>query len=264
MSRDPLQPWFERWRLEPDGEAFDGGTGRLAPVRVAGRPAMLKIFGSPDEARGGRVLAWWAGEGAAEVLEHDDGAVLMARASDSSPGPAEMATAGRDDEATSVLCTVVEALHRPRGTPPPLGLPPLSHLFTKLIDRPQADARLARAAAAARALLTEPRDAVVLHGDMHHFNVLDFGGGDWRAIDPWGYVGERAYDYANIARNPDLALATAPGRLERQLTVIAGRAGLDFDRLRAWTFAHAGLAAVWELEDGHDPSRSYAVLDALA
>ena len=34
---------------------------------------------------------------------------------------------------------------------------------------------LARCAETARTLLTEPRDVVVPHGDLHHGNVLDFG-----------------------------------------------------------------------------------------
>ena len=41
-----------------------------------------------------------------------------------------------------------------------------------------------------RALLALPQDVGVLHGDLHHGNVLDFGDG-WRAIDPKGLVGER-------------------------------------------------------------------------
>jgi type IV secretion system protein VirD4 len=33
-------------------------------------------------------------------------------------------------------------------------------------------------------LLAEPRDVGVLHGDLHHDNVLDFGARGWLAIDP--------------------------------------------------------------------------------
>ena len=35
------------------------------------------------------------------------------------------------------------------------------------------------------------RDVVVLHGDMHHENVLKFSSRGWPAIDPKGLVGER-------------------------------------------------------------------------
>lgn len=260
---DTLEAWFARWGLEPDGAAFAGSEGRLAPVRFKRRPAMLKVFGSADEARGGRVLDWWGGRGAVEVLASAPEAVLMVRAP-AAAGLAQMAEAGEDDQASAILCHVVAALHAPRPCPEPAGVPPLRGLFAKLVGVAQDDARLAAAAATAARLLETQQEVVVLHADIHHFNVLDFGGGDWRAIDPWGYRGERAYDYANIVRNPSLDLVRAPGRLERQLEIIAAAARLELSRLRSWVFAHAGLAAVWDLEDGHDPSRSFAVLDRLA
>jgi streptomycin 6-kinase len=40
-------------------------------------------------------------------------------------------------------------------------------------------------------LLTTQREKVVLHGDMHHGNVLNFGSRGWLAIDPKGLIGER-------------------------------------------------------------------------
>ena len=43
---------------------------------------------------------------------------------------------------------------------------------------------LVRCAQTARALLAQPREVGVLHGDLHHGNVLDFGVRGWLAIDP--------------------------------------------------------------------------------
>jgi streptomycin 6-kinase len=51
-------------------------------------------------------------------------------------------------------------------------------------------------------LLAEPREVGVLHGDLHHGNVLDFGVRGWLAIDPKGLLGERGFDFANIFTNP--------------------------------------------------------------
>jgi hypothetical protein len=48
----------------------------------------------------------------------------------------------------------------------------------------------------------ERRDVVVLHGDMHHENILKFSSRGWLAIDPKGLVGERGFDYANIFCKP--------------------------------------------------------------
>ncbi|MFX5957215.1 aminoglycoside phosphotransferase family protein, partial [Acinetobacter baumannii] len=76
-----------------------------------------------------------------------------------------------------------------------------------------------------RRLLSEPRDPVVLHGDIHHGNILDFGPRGWLAIDPKGLFGERDFDFVNLFRNPDEATALSPGRFARQLAVVTEAAG---------------------------------------
>jgi streptomycin 6-kinase len=58
------------------------------------------------------------------------------------------------------------------------------------------------AAETAADLLATQRDVVVLHGDMHHENILKFSSRGWLAIDPKGLVGERGFDYANIFCKP--------------------------------------------------------------
>jgi streptomycin 6-kinase len=105
------------------------------------------------------------------------------------------------------------------------------------------------AAEAASRLLRAQHDVVVLHGDMHHGNVLKFGSRGWLAIDPKGLVGERGFDHANIFCNPDDQIATLPGRLTRQLRVVADAADLEPKRLLSWVLAWAGLSAAFSLED---------------
>ena len=118
---------------------------------------------------------------------------------------------------------------------------------------------LRTADAVATSLLADPQDLCVLHGDLHHGNVLDFGQRGWLAIDPKGVWGERGYDYANIFCNPDWDVATTPGRLSRQLTIVAEAARLDRTRLLHWVLAYAGLSAAWSLQDGDDPTLAMAV-----
>ncbi len=152
----------------------------------------------------------------------------------------------------------------PRDEAPP-ELVPLQRWFRALEP---AAARpggiLARAAATARELLAAPQDVSVLHGDIHHENVLDFGDRGWLAIDPKGLVGERCFDFANILRDPDEATALAPGRLARQAGVIAEAAGLERARLLRWTLAFAGLSAAWILDDGEEPGLDLAVAGLAA
>jgi streptomycin 6-kinase len=245
-----LEPWFARWSLEADGDPFVTPFGsRLAPVRHLGAPAMLKIAGGPEERDGGALMAWWAGDGAARVIARQGEALLMERAA----GSATLATLvaeGRDDEATLLLCQVAARLHEPRAGAPPVTLKPLPLWFRAL--RPSADAEggvLRQSLAAARDLLASPEPACVLHGDLHHDNVLDFGERGWLAIDPKGLIGERGFDYANLFCNPWPA-AVDPGRFDRRLGLVADAAKLDPRRLRRWILAYAGLSAAWTLQSG--------------
>ncbi|PZQ63658.1 MAG: hypothetical protein DI570_08235 [Phenylobacterium zucineum] len=251
-----FQPWIERWGLTPDGEPFvtPYAGSRLLPVRQGDRLLMLKLALSEDERRGSTIMAWWNGQGAAPVVAHEAEALLMVRAA----GERDLGQAP-DQVAIPLLCAAVDALHAPRLDPP--AMPPLRSLFAALRD--SSEPRLEGPWRVASDLLDDPREEALLHGDIHHFNVLDFGAAGWLAIDPWGFRGERAYDYANILRNPDPARVTQPGRFDAGRALIAEHARLDPERLLRWIYAHAGLAAAWELADGHDPVRSMAVL-ALA
>ncbi len=254
-----FEPWLALWTLVPEGDVMSMPVtrSRLLPVRAGEKAAMLKLAHSADERRGGSIMAWWGGAGAAPILAAQDDALLMVRASGGALVP--MVQAGRDEAATAILCEVVARLHASRGSAPPTA-PPLDKLFDALIQ--SADPSLGRARDLAMALLRSPRDLVLLHGDIHHGNVLDFGALGWLAIDPWGLVGERAYDYANIFPNPDLASVT-PDRVAARLTQIAQAADLEPARLRSWAHAHAGLSAAWHAQDGTDPATARAMLAIL-
>jgi streptomycin 6-kinase len=250
--------YLARWNLVADGELVSTPSSHLLPVRRGAELAMLKIAREEEERRGGQVMAWWDGDGAARVLAHDDHALLLERAT----GPrtlAAMVAAGNDDEASRILCVVAARLHAPRRTSPS-ELVPLSRWFEAL--PPAAGVHgglLAEADTAARELLASPRDVVVLHGDIHHGNVLDTGERGWIAIDPKGLWGERTFDFVNILRNPDAATALRPGRFSRQVGVLATEAALDQRRLIEWTLAFTGLSAAWCIADGKPAALDLAV-----
>ncbi len=249
--------YLRRWHLVADGDPITTHAARLLPVRRQGVAAMLKLSTEEEERHGGALMQWWDGDGAARVLARDQHALLMERAT----GPhslATMARTGRDDEACRILCRVAARLHAPRRTPPPHPIP-LAHWFEAL--EPTAATHggiLARCADTARSLLAAPREPRVLHGDLHHDNVLDFGARGWLAIDPKCLLGERGFDFANIFTNPDLGdptqpVATEPGRFVRRLAMVAAAAGLERDRLLRWILAWAGLSAAWSQGEG-DPA----------
>lgn len=115
-----------------------------------------------------------------------------------------------------------------------------------------------RADAIRAELLASTVDPVVLHGDMHHFNVLRARRAPWLAIDPKGLVGDRHFDVCQFFRNPMRVSALANGL---RLDTFCAELGLDRARTKEWCYVHAVLDAIWNYEDGNawDGAIAYAV-----
>jgi streptomycin 6-kinase len=108
--------YLEHWELAQDGDPIFTPTSRLLPVHYASGPAMLKIAVSEEERRGGQLMQWWDGQGAARVLAYDDRAVLL----EGAISLADMVSRSRDEEASRTICAVLAKLHRPRSQLPPM------------------------------------------------------------------------------------------------------------------------------------------------
>lgn len=265
MNNHLFDHYLKRWDLSIDGNAFTSLNGNLLPVRQRGVAAILKISQALEEQAGMRLMAWWDGEGAAPVLAQEGEALLMVRAQGTA-SLAQMTQCGQDEEATRILCAVAARLHAPHTKPLP-ALVPLTQWFEALWSGAATHGGiLAQCASTAGELLAAPRDVAVLHGDIHHANVLDFGPSGWLAIDPKGLCGERGFDYANIFCNPDGDSALAPGCFARRVDIVANASGIDRRRLLQWVLAWTGLSATWMLEDGEPPGHRLEVarLAALA
>jgi streptomycin 6-kinase len=198
---------------------------------------------------------WFSGDGFVPVLEVDRerGTVVMERIE---PGTQLFALLPeREEEATAVAADVMRALWRP---------PAADHGFPTVRD-------WGRSLSGWEAglffeLCDSMGEEVVLHGDLHHFNVLRSGDGRWLAIDPKGVVGERAYEPGAMLRNPHPALLDEPdpaGLLRRRSAQLAEALELDLERVRAWAYVQALLSAAWCVEDGWDPSFALAVAEVL-
>lgn len=255
--------WLTRWSLAADGDPIVTASSQLLPVRRDGRAAMLKLTAVEEEKRGGGQMEWWGGVGAALVLARDDGALLLERA-EGGGSLAALAKNGRDDEACAIACAVAARLHTPRAAALP-ALMPLDAWFAALAPAAQTHGGfLTRSAAAADKLLGAPRDICVLHGDIHHDNILDFGARGWLAIDPKGLTGERGFDFANLFCNPDMAgpaaaFVRSPDVFARRLGIISSQAGIDRTRLLEWIIAYAGLSSAWLMSDGAKPEAGLAI-----
>jgi len=103
-----------------------------------------------------------------------------------------------------------------------------------------------------RELITSSDDPVLLHGDLHHGNILSSEREPWLAIDPKGVLGEPCYEVGAFIRNPmpGLLKKESPrGLLLQRVDQIVERLGFDRQRVIGWAFSQAILAAIWCEED---------------
>ena len=258
-----VSAYLNRWAVQRTGDVVTTPSSWLVPGLWRGRNVMLKVARIAEESRGGRVLAWWAGSAAADVYEVNDQAILMDRASGQRDLTA-MCQAGLDDEATHILCETIASLHTvPDTVSAPADVVPLSLWFRDLIGEEAMQLHtdnIHRVATMTRELLEASVEEkhVVLHGDFHHGNVLDFDG-RWRAIDPKGLFGARTFDYANIFCNPDTDSALS--NFHRRLAIVGEHSGIDIDAVRSWVIAWCALSVSWTAKGGGQPWTAHAILD---
>ena len=92
----------------------------------------------------------------------------------------------------------------------------------------------------------------ILHGDLHHDNILRSDRNSWLAIDPKGRVGDPASELAALIRNPIDELRHAANLrrfLARRIDQLVDLTGYDRIRVHGWALALTVVAACWQLED---------------
>ena len=242
------------------GAPYDLSYHWVTPVTCAdGTPAVLKL-GVPaghllDQAEALRLAG---GDGAVRLLDHDEarGALLLERAE---PGdPAATLVPERDEEATAALVDVGRRLHR--EPPPGCTLPDLEdesasfrdHLRRFPGDDPLPRDLVERAGRLFDELCASAPRRLLLHGDLHHDNVLRAEREPWLAIDPFGVVGDPGYDCGPMLFNPDSdrrdgdLLRLVPARIEQ----LADGFGIPVVRVTAWGFVMGVLSEVWTAQGG--------------
>lgn len=188
-----------------------------------------------------------------------------------------------DDAATAAVGQVITAMHAAADAVPvsaPADLPAL-RAIAEAFDPPQRhpawptgerppglEPALVDRARALLAELTAPSVSdTVLHGDLHHANIVCDGGPawrgadhpeltHWRAIDPHGWFGDAHFDAVSMlldlhGTTPQAALGDGEVRAltRRRAAILADITGLDADRIEAWAVVGAVISELWCLAD---------------
>lgn len=224
--------------------------------RRGDRPVVLKVLRQPgDEWRCGEVLEAFGGGGMVRAYEYVGGAVLLERLNPGTP-LAVMALGGRDEEATRILADVIRRMSRPIvSTEAFTTVHEWGKGFARYLDSGDKQIPTDLAEHGQHVYLklcASQRETRLLHGDLHHYNVLFDADRGWLAIDPKGVVGEVEYEIGAALRNPyeRPEMFASPGAVERRMLRYEAELKIDPARALAWGFAQAVLSAIWGVEDG--------------
>lgn len=229
-----------------------------APARRADGSAVVLKLGVPNPELSCEIAALRLvdGRGAVQLLDSDAerGILLLERLL---PGTM-LRDLPDDDQATRIAAAVMRAFWRPLPPDHPF---PTTARWAAGLERlrarfdggtgPLPAALVDRAEGLFRDLLASSAPSVLLHGDLHHENILAAARAPWLALDPKGLAGEPAYEVGALLRNPP-GVETWPDlrRIQaRRVAILAEMLDLDARRIVGWTLAQAVLSAWWSIED---------------
>ncbi len=270
---DLLGACARRWDLTIGPPFANLSYHYVAPaVRADGSRVVVKACSPTGEfTQEAEALRLCAGHGMALLLAMDAESEIMLLER-LEPGTSLRSLAD-DAQATHIAADVMRQLWRPA---------PAEHPFPTIADWDQGMARLrvryhggtgpfptplvAEAESLYAELSASAAPPVVLHGDLHHDNILAAQRAPWLAIDPKGLVGEPAYETGSWLRNwlPDLLAQPDPARiLARRIDQFAEELGFERARVRGWALYQAVLSAWWSDEEEHQPSEDMLACAAL-
>jgi streptomycin 6-kinase len=216
------------WGLEL-GQPF--AMSNYSYVAPAGHGAVLKVTPPEDDESDeeAEALALWDGDGAVRLLRRDRErrALLLERAQ-----PGTDISQLPDDEATAITIEVGARLWRPAAEP----FRWIGDHVPRWLDRAERSDQEGRDLVPLARELYASLDvgrAVLVHGDLHHHNILD-AGNRYLAIDTKAMLGEPEYDVPSFLWNPLGNRLEDQARTERRIAAFAS-SGLDDFRIRAWT-----------------------------
>lgn len=208
-------------------------------------------------------LQYFGGHGCIKMLAYEAsiGAILLEHAI---PGNSlKQYFPNQEAQAIHATSQVIQALRQvPRPTS--TNFPTIADWLKPLNDAWDLPAPyLEKARDLQQALLSTQGAPILLHGDLHHDNILSYGK-SWIAIDPKGVIGEIDYEIGAYLRNPIPDLNHHPDArkiIHQRIHAFSAALQLDPQRLASWNYVQAVLSACWMIADNLSPQ---PFLDYLA
>ena len=251
-----IQTYLEKWELTSEGPVENLSYNYVIKVTdSAGAPFILKL-GVPnfDTRNEMKTLQIYNGDGCAKLLKYDleDGVMLLERLV-----PGRMLSTVSDEIVVIENYTKVwKEIRRPLLDG--VSTPSLTHWFEGLTNyRNSGDSQIAlKHVQAAEEFFQQVMDSSegteLLHGDLHHENILYSEENGWMAIDPKGVAGDPYFDVVSFLVNQLDSKVDPKSILKLRVDTICEQLGLDRQRLLKASIALGTLYACWGIED-QDP-----------
>jgi streptomycin 6-kinase len=251
-----VKTYLELWSLTSEGPVGNLSYNYVLKVRdSAGTPLILKL-GVPnfDTANEMVTLQAYDGDGCARILKSDpkNGVMLLERLV-----PGIMLSEETDE--MIVLENYIKVWKAIRRLVPNEGTTPsLAHWFEGLKHyRETGNVQISLeyvqlAEAFFQQVIHTSEGPELLHGDLHHENILFSEHKGWMAIDPKGVAGDPYFDVVSFLVNQLDSKPDPKSILKLRVDTISEQIGLDRERLLKAAIALGTLYACWGIED-NDP-----------
>lgn len=235
-------------------------------------PVVLKI-GMPDPSfiKERKALEFYNGDGAVKLLAYDSAKYAMLLECISPGTPLRSLFPAHDDRAVEHACNAMKKLHAKPLTSA-TKFPTIDSwfsLFDTLEIPHDLQSQVTQAKEFVKELAATPQPLHLLHGDLHHDNILRDASGDGIAIDPKGVIGEQAYEVGAFMCNPaelcdqfDVSAILAH-RLDQFSKILK----IDRQRLAKACYARIILSACWTVQDKgnwHDDAKFAEMIGQFA
>jgi streptomycin 6-kinase len=260
LNAPNLSFYLSKWNLTNSKLLAQTPTSHVYLVQQENKSRVLKVLteeGIKYESDSAYFLEAMQGHSVVSLIEFDKGAQLL----DYVEGETleEYFKNHSDTKSTKIICEVLKKVHSYQG-PIPKQMNDLEFQFHSLFpsDENKFDDNLFyEGQEVAKELINSECDKRLLHGDVHHRNILHSKEYGWVLIDPQAFYGERNYDIANCFFNPYVLspeLVTEERILE-MATIFSKELLIDRSRVLKFAFAHGTLSACWAMECNNSPAR---------
>ncbi len=213
-------------------------------------PIVLKMgLDEAGLAREENALNAFSKHGAVKVLACERGMLLLQQAL---PGQSLTSYFPKQDlDSVRIACKVITQLHQA-----PI---PSNHTFPHIKDWLETLDKnwdipshyLIQARKTRKKLLKQKQPSVLLHGDLHHANILNDTQQGWLIIDPKGVMGPSVCEIWAFMHNPE---KISKEMLVNRINLFSERLKIPKQDILSWCYVQSVLSWVWDLEDNLKPS----------